>query len=271
LGTCKDVVFREMGECIHVADVRIPNFVVADPTDRTPALVRAEAFPLVGLTTDPRIPRNDVPAVVKWANDELDDVPDFCTTYFGGMPLEAALRTAHAQIVDGYRRLESKDLALRIDGACAERAIKGDLRKDPAADVDTGWNGTVQRGLRHVVQTLTLLGSAATVTPVGSRLHGRANDHVEIAAIAGTTHADCVRAFKKLAERTHSPIVFVSRDDENAVHLPREAESFTDPRGGSGVKLTDAQTLLTAARLQPPNSYEQFVAGLMNVEDRRII
>jgi hypothetical protein len=270
LATCKDVVFREMGECIHLADVRIPNFVVADPTDRTAALVRAEAFPLVGTTADPRIPSGHVPAVVKWANDELDEVPDLCTTYFGGTPIEPAVRTAHEQMVDGYRRLESQDLALRIDGSCAERMLKSDGRADPAADVDTGWDADVRRGFRHVIQTLTLLGSAAAVTPVGSRLHARGGD-VEIAAIAGMTHAECVKAFKKLAERTHSPIVFVSRDDENAIHLPREAESFADPRGGSGVKLTDAQTLLTAARSKTQIDYQQFVAGLMNVEDRRII
>lgn len=271
LGTCKDVVFREMGECIHLADVRIPNFVVADPTDRTAALVRADALPLVGASADPRIPGNLVPAVIKWANDELDDVPDFCTMYFAGIPIEAALRTAHGRIVDGYRRLESQDLALRIDGASAERAIKNDGRTDPAADVDTAWDVEVRRGLRHVIQTLTLLGSVANIDPVGSRLHARCNESVEIAAIAGMTHADCVTAFKKLAERTHSPIVFVSRDYENVAHLPREAESFTDPRGGSGVRLTDAQTLLTAARTRPHDDYEQFVAELVNVEDRRII
>jgi hypothetical protein len=174
-------------------------------------------------------------------------------------------------MVEGYRRLESQDLALRLHGACAERAIKNDGQRDPAADVDTAWDDDVRQGLRHVIQTLTLLGGASNVSPLGSRLHGRCNESVEIAAIAGKTHADCVVAFKKLAERTHSPIVFVSRDGENVAHLPREAESFTDPRGGSGVRLTDAQTLFTAARTRARNDYEQYVAELVNVEDRRII
>ena len=78
-------------------------------------------------------------------------------------------------------------------------------------------------------------------------------------------------ALKKFAQRTHSPIVFVSRDDNNAALLPREAESFADPLGGSGVSLTDAQTLLKEARTRPLNEYQEFVAELLNVEDRRII
>ena len=271
LGTCKDVVFREMGECAHLADVRVPNFVIADPTDRTAALVQAQALPLLGDVVDPRIPGESVPAVVKWANDELDDVPDFCTLYFAGLPLETAMRGAHARMVDGYRTLRSQDLALRIDGACASRLTKGDGQADPAADLDTRWDAEERRGLRHVMQALTLVGGAVDVNPVDAQLHARCAQGVEIAAIAGSTHADCVRALKRLAARTHSPIVFVSRDDENAVLLPREAESFADPRGGSGVRLTDAQTLLTVARTKARDEYLQFVAGLVNVEDRRII
>ena len=271
LMTCKDIVFREMGECIHLADVRVPNFVVPDPTDRTPALVHAQALPFVGAVVDPRIPNTLVPAVVKWTNDELDNVPDLCAPYFTGHHLESALRDAHAGMVAGYRHLPSQDLALRIDGACATRLLTHGGTTDPASDVDTTWDADERCGLRHVIQSLTLLGSAVQVDPVNSQLHARCGHGVEIAAIRGTTHADCVNAVKKLATRTHAPIVLISRDDENAAHLPREAEAFADPHGGSGFRPTDAQTLLAAARTQPLNEYRAFVAELLNVNDRRII
>ena len=42
LGRCKDVVFREMGECIHVFRVRVPRFITPDATDRTYPLVNAQ-------------------------------------------------------------------------------------------------------------------------------------------------------------------------------------------------------------------------------------
>ena len=273
LGTCKDVVFREMGECIHAAEVRVPNFVVPDPTDRTPALVRAEVHPLSGAAkADPRIPGCGVPAVVKWTNDELDGVPDLCTAYFVGTTLEGQIRNAQNQVVTGYRQLRSQDLAVRIDGACASRAARAVGNGDPAADVDTSWNADERRGLHHVIQTLTLIGGAAELDLAGSQLHARhESGGAEIAAIYGSTHSLCLSAFKRLAERTHSPIVFVSRDDNNATHLPREAESFADPRQGAGVRFTDSQTLLQAARNKTLAEYTQFITELLNVQDRPII
>lgn len=272
LGTCKDVVFREMGECIHSADVRVPNFVVFDPTDRTAALIQAEAHPLVGKPVDPRVPGDTVPAVVKWTNDELDEVPDLCAPYFTGTPLEPAVRQSQNEIIEAYRRLRSQDLALRIDGACAKRAEKRNERIDPASDVDTSWDADERSGLRHVIQTLTLVGSGANLDAVRSQLHARHDaTGVEIAAIAGPTHADCVHAFQKLAARTYSPVILISRDDNNAEHLPREAEQFADPKRGTGVKFSDAQTLFRAARNGDEANYRQFIAELLDVQDRRII
>ncbi len=272
LSTCKDVVFREMGECIHAAEVRIPASVVPDPTDRTAAIVQAEAMPLIGAVVDPRIPGTSVPAVVKWVNDELDEIPDLCTAYFAGNPLQPALQTSHNNVVDGYRRLPSQDLAIRVDGACAARFSR-DSALDPAGDVDTAWDVPERSGLRHVIQTLTLVGGAAAVDIVNSQLHARHSPSgIEIAAIAGPTHADCMQAFQKLAGRTHAPIVFVSRDDTNNMpHLPREVESFADPRRGAGVRLTDAHTLLNEARVLPQNDYAAYITELLNVQDRRII
>jgi hypothetical protein len=272
LGTCKDVVFREMGECIHAAEVRIPASVVPNPTDRTAAIVQAEAIPLVGAVVDPRIPGTSVPAVVKWVNDELDDVPDLCTAYFAGSPLQPALQTSHNNVVDGYRRLPSQDLAIRLDGACASRFIRNSAL-DPAGDVDTAWDAPERSGLHHIIQTLTLVGGATAVDIVNSQLHGRHSPTgIEIAAIAGPSHADCMQAFQKLASRTHAPIVFVSRDDTNNVpHLPREVESFADPRRGAGVRLTDAHTLLNEARIRPQTDYAAYITELLNAPDRRII
>lgn len=272
LGTCKDVVFREMGECIHAAEVRIPATVVPTPTDRTAAIVQAEAIPLVGAAVDPRIPGTSVPAVVKWVNDELDEVPDLCAAYFAGNALQQALKTSHDNVVAGYRLLPSQDLAIRVDGACAARFSR-DSALDPAGDVDSNWGVSERSGLHHIVQTLTLVGGAAAIDIADSQLHARHSPTgVEIAAVAGPAHADCMRAFQKLAGRTHAPIVFVSRDvTNNTSHLPREVESFADPRRGAGVRLTDAHTLLHEARARNQNDFAAYITELLNVQDRRII
>jgi hypothetical protein len=139
LQTCKDAVFREMGECIHTLEVRVPGSVVPNATDRTAALVEARAFPLSGnASVDPRIPGGPVPAVVKWVNDELDMVTD---GVFTGTAIEPDLKTAHGRTVKAYRNLKSQVLAVRVDGACAKRAStvpkRGTPAPDPAADIDT--------------------------------------------------------------------------------------------------------------------------------------
>ena len=126
--------------------------------------------------------------------------------------------------------------------------------------MDTTWDGDERSGLRHVIQTLTLVGGVANVSVVDTQLHGRFADRgVEIAAISGATHPDCVKALKRFAARTHSPILFVSQDSQGATLLPREMESFADPRGGTGVRFTDSHALLSAARTNAKPEYEQFV------------
>jgi hypothetical protein len=271
LGTCKDAVFREMGECIHAADVRVPNFVTADASDRTPALQQAAVYPLIPPSADPRMPGASVPAVVKWTNDELDTVPDFCVPHFNGSTLADPIRTAQLQSIATYRLVPSQELAVRVNSASANRILRGNQTTDPASDADN-WDQEERHGLRHVMQTLSLLGSVSTIDAANSQLHARHEQTgTEIAAIRGNTHADCMKAFKSLVERTHSPIVFVSRDEDNTSHLPREVASFTDPREGAGVRLTDSQHLLEKARNSAVAQYTAFVADLMSVGDRRYV
>jgi hypothetical protein len=261
-----------MGECIHVAEVRVPSSVVADVTDRTAAVAEAKAMPLFGAVVDPRIPGLPVPAVVKWANDELDSVPDTCGKYFSGSAIEAPMKYSQNQTVSGYRHLRSQDLAFRVDGACASRAVKPLDNVDPAADIDTAWDEAERHALHHIIQTLTLIGSVVHVDFNKSQLHARhETGGVEITAIYGSTHSQCVNAFRRLAERTYSPVLLVTRDAENARHLPREAELFADPRGSGGLKFTDSQTLLDAARNKTVQEYTEFIGELLNVQDRPII
>jgi hypothetical protein len=271
LGTCKDAIFREMGECIHRAEVRIPNFVVADVTDRTAALVEAEALPMWGASTDPRIPGGPVPAVTKWTNDELDVVPDLNLVTFTDNTVQTQLRNSHTRMVSSYRTLSSQDLAIRISGACAAHA-GSDGKVDPAIELDSKWGDKERFGLHHIIQTLTLIDGAANLDAVGSKLHARYDaGGVEIAAICGSTHAECQKAFGRLVDLTYSPILFVSRDENNAAYLPRELENFADPRKGAGVKLADSQMLLDAARTKQHAAYQQFITELLNVADRSII
>ena len=274
LQTCKDAVFRERGECIHTAVVRVPASVVANPTDRTPGVVEAMIYSLVGNSTDPRIPGGPVPAVVKWVNDELDVITD---VEFNGTAIEPDLKRSHKRTVKAYRHLPSQDLAKRIDGACAKRVQKRENNRstnsiDPAADIDTAWDADERSSLQHVIQALTLIGGVAELDAGSALMHARYPvKGVEIGAVRGPQHADCVPAFKLWAGKTHSPVLFVSRDDNNVAVLRREIENFTDPGGAQGIKITDAQTLLAKARGATETEYRNFILELLNVPDQRII
>lgn len=273
LQTCKDMLFREMGECIHTAIVRVPASVVANPTDRTAGVVEAKIYPLVGDSIDPRIPGGPVPAVVKWANDELDMLTD---VEFTGTVIEADFKTSHVRTVQAYRQMQSQDLARRIDGACAKRVQKceknASANTDPAADIDTAWDVDERGSLQHVIQALTLIDGVAALDIGGAQLHARYPvKGVEIGAARGPQHADCVPAFKLWAGKTHSPVLLVSRDDNNMPVLSREVENFTDPGGAQGIRITDAQTLLAKARGATDAEYRNFILELLNVPDQRII
>jgi hypothetical protein len=263
-----------MGECIHTVVVRVPASVVANPTDRTPGVVEAMIYPLVGDCSDPRIPNGPVPAVVKWVNDELDMVTD---AEFNGTAIEHDLKTSHARTVEAYRHLLSQDLAKRVDGACAKRVQEREKNRgansiDPAADIDTAWDADERSSLQHIIQALTMIDGVAALDAGGAQLHARYPVRgIEVGAVRGREHADCVPAFKLWADKTHSSVLFVSRDENNLPVLHREVENFTDPGGAQGIRITDAQTLLAKARGASDAEYRQFILELLDVPDRRIV
>src|ERR1019366_6756232 len=67
-----------------------------------------------------------------------------------------------------------------------------------------------------------------------------------------TTPPLALAGHRKRRSHNFAGLVFggqvITRDENNARHLPREAETFSDPRQGAGVKFTDSQTLFDAAR-----------------------
>ncbi|MEX1027210.1 MAG: hypothetical protein WD049_04285 [Candidatus Paceibacterota bacterium] len=270
LRTCKDAVFREMGECFHAFEIRNPRTVVPDPTDRTLPLEDASVFSFAGVSTDPRLPGAMVPAVVKWVNDELDQLSDLATDCLFECPLQAAVATSQAAIVSDHRSLPSQTVAEHIHFSKASAAtLKESI--DPASKADE-WDQEERDGLEHVVHALAIVGSVESINVSRSCIHGRHESAgVEIAAIRGKKHSDCIEAFEKWSSKTHSPMVLISRDRHNTIPLQRELECFADPGHTAGVKMTSAQTLLVKARKFTREELESFTSELFDVSERRII
>jgi hypothetical protein len=212
-----------------------------------------------------------VSPVVKWVNDELDDISDLVGLEFDTVAREQPVRQSHGRIVSEYRRLESQRLAVRVHSSAASKAISAKPLTDPASDADE-WDQVEREALRHIIQTVVLIGSVATLEATTAQLHARDADRsVEIAAIRGRSHAECRKAFAPFARHTHSPILLITRDNDNLACMPRELESYADPQEGSGLKVIDAQTLLVRGTQDTDAEFTAFVTEILSVSDRRII
>ena len=140
LARCKDIVFREMGECIHSFQIRVPRFVIPDATDRSFPLVNASVHGAYDLN-DPRLSGNAIPASVKWINDLLDIIDRVSGTDLNGCPLQAqaekvepdiitALRYTEPNIIEGKMKLAVTDFS-KGDKTRAENILKNpDVWKD---------------------------------------------------------------------------------------------------------------------------------------------
>lgn len=270
LRTCKDTVFREMGECFHVFDLRNPRRVRPDATDRTLPIDDANVFSFSGDRTEPRLPGAPVSAVVKWINDELDQVSDLANDCLVGCPLELSIATSQGLIAADYRSLRSQTAAEHVHHSKAS-AAHADEALDPASMADD-WDQEEREGLEHVIHSLAIVGFQNAIDVCGACIHGRhEREGVELAAIRGEKHSDCFEAFVKWSSKTHSPLLLISRDRHNTAPLPRELKHFADPGRSAGVKVTDAQTLLVKARQCTTEELQSFTSELFDVSDRRII
>lgn len=270
LRTCKDAVFREMGECFHAFEIRNPRSVRPDTTDRTLPIENARVFSFANSTSEPRLPGSAVSAVVKWMNDELDRLSDISTDCLAGCLLCSPVAGSQTAFVAQHRSLSSQSIAERVHYSKAS-SVKVTDPSDPGSHADE-WGQMEREGLEHVIHSLAIIGTAELVDIGPACIHGRHKKcGIEIAAIRGDNHSDCVEAIDTLSSRTHSPLLLISRDRHNTVPLERELECFADPNYATGVKITDSQTLLFKARHCTHAEFQAFTSELFDVSDRRII
>lgn len=251
LKPCKDLVFREMGACLQSCDIRLPQSVVPDTTDRTgPVSGHAFVFPFDKDSSDPRLPSAPVPPVTKWVNDELDLIERLSSTHFVDHAIQNVIESVESECISACRKTPSSEMAWKVSTSSAGRLQRHakTAPPHPADDVED-WASTETEGLRHIVETITLLSAGTELSTDGTRLHAwHATTGTEVVAIRATTHIQCSKVINTVLSRTHSSVLMVSRDDQNTDILPRELESFLDPRPDPGLRAIDFQSLLKKAR-----------------------
>ena len=235
-----DNYFRERGACVHSFAVVNPASLQAGAAGKQMAIERAFVFPLYGVQDDPRVPGDAVPASVKWLNDELDDVQSLANKY-ADAALVTALGTVHQAVISDLRKLPAREASRAVGLATCNTD-----GKDRDAD---NWDKDEGHALRHVVNTLDILGLAAPVVhqndDVGHGVGQIGGAAVDIVAITGETHGKCLgHSEKKVVPGNLRNVVVVIRDEDNQPLDPREGKFLRPKTGklGQDAKITDPKS-----------------------------
>lgn len=121
LTRCKDVVFREMGACIHSFSQYVPAFANLGAAGRSLPIRWAAEHSIAPSIVDPRVNGNEISASVKWVNDALDFLPSL-SEQFPRVPLAAAVEISHSANKASFRVVESLELRKVSSG------LRGDLQ-----------------------------------------------------------------------------------------------------------------------------------------------
>lgn len=229
---CKDVFFRERGECIHAFDQINPSWLVPGPAGRSRAIEDGRVHGAEG-AGHLLAAGGAVPAVVKWVNDKLDQVTDALPRHAAG--LRESLQDAHAAVVAALRRVNADAMTAMVR-----------LSAEGAGDEIDAWDAMEVAGLEHVLCTLRILAAGDRLRSVGESMgHGVVafrDGLMDVVAICGNTHEACIEQFR---ERYKGPgrgaLLLVSKDVENTSWDPRHGSILAarSVEAGSEGRFTD--------------------------------
>ena len=175
-----------------------------------------------------------MPAAIKWLNDALDEIRSLPHRY--SPVLAAAIRAAHDRTVASLRALSSKDATHSVRLSAA----------DSTADNADDWDKKEMDGLQHVVHTLDMVGAEPALRNIGvEAVHAVTvldGQQVDVVAICGTSHEQCVEHLKSMWPRNQRrQLLVVSRDTDNIpwYHKFTSILEPVPPRPGDGCKFTD--------------------------------
>ena len=211
LNTLCDNYFREGGACIHSFALVNPGSLVPGAGGRALPLEYARVYP-VGGQRDVRAPGAEVPACVKWFNDELDEIPKLSDQY-GNAPLVAQVADAHGSNVLSLRSISAMDV---------NHVIKMATQGATAATADE-WRDAESSALQHVLNSVDILRVGFEVLSVGvGSVHASIEIRgvvVDVLAVTGQTHEKCITHAQQLALSPNRPMLLVTRDPDNTEWL----------------------------------------------------
>ncbi|MFO8088569.1 MAG: hypothetical protein R6U13_01920, partial [Desulfatiglandaceae bacterium] len=251
LKRCKDVVFREMGECIHIFTIRIPRFAGPDATDKALPLPTAGVYATRD-TPDPRLCNGPVPAAVKWINDHLDSIRHLSANILSGCPLKAAAEKIEPIIIAEIRAINGPMAFDQVNWAACSYSYGMEARDMVRRDNADLWSEPEADALEHLLHSLTAVGLAYSLEISGAMLHCSIqtdNGFVQVVAIRGDTYGDCRHHYDSLVrQQGPDPVLVIARDRDNLTPAPEEFLRIDEVDGESGLAFLDFQTLVTNCR-----------------------
>jgi len=205
MATCKEARFRERGACIMSIKFLppIPAIVRRIPATPiipiNPAIVHSvDAFMEV-IDDDPRTPGKEVPASVKWVNDQLDRiVPVLGNKY----PLKENIARTHQDVSDEIGRQPPQKLCKYIEISSSEIEKEREKkwvdfdRKIPNID---NWDENERKALETVVYSLSITKTCKPLKVSNSPAHATLKTPskvIDIIVVSGKSHEDCFKYAK---------------------------------------------------------------------------
>jgi len=207
LGQCKDVVFREVGECIHVFTLRVPRFLVGNAENRTLPITEAQVH-AVNDSIDPRLSGSQVPASVKWINNSLDNMVLPSDTFLRDASFKQDARAIEADVIDVIRHSSGYEAADLIERAASWLSVSNSKQDQAKRGNPDLWTASEEDALQYVLDTLTCLGVAYKLKVAEPDRHGAIltdSGFVDIVVIRGRDPEDCRRHFDSFEPRLQGP------------------------------------------------------------------
>lgn len=241
LARCKDIVFREMGACIHSFSQNIPAAAHLGSHGRDLPIRRARVHSIAAATVDPRTGGTEVPAPVKWVNDTLDAVP--CLSHqIPAATLAPSIGAPHQLNVKDFRVVSSAELQRRLEQATSRP------EESEAPDADH-WDQDEKTALTHLVHSLDILRTGGAAIDLSTTLSHAAvtlrNHEMELLAISGSSHDDCLKhAEHRFIVPSRCSVLLVTRDVHNSPRLKKHGSILHKASGAlnTETKITDADS-----------------------------
>ncbi len=277
LSSCRDIVFREMGACIHICKVRVPKFVTPTVTDRTHPVTTAIVCGLDdSAPSDPRLPSNSVPASIKWVNDEIDQAVSVADSDLSSAPLRGPVQDSYDTESADIRTLSAPEIERRIHLALSVSEKKWqEYLSDVYRNIDE-WDTVEREALDHIMSTIAILGACQAVDVKEGRFHGRVDAPkivLQLIAIKGGTHQECRQHFDRAAGPLGvDPVILVTRDSGNNRPAKREMRKVFDPDRDPGLRIIDYSSVVQACiDAESTNILREKLNDIFRPDDKRII